>query len=165
MTKMANNEKSIFLRDMGIQILDILREAHKLCVTHNDVRCPNILVIPPSGVIKQIADKPFNIHSITSSWDFRSYKFLLNDWGEAKCHKSKTSPKYKDAVIDDLRGVVEAICKSNCIVSSVTPKKKLAEKSMAIYPIYSNEIFKNLYFVASTKNIESLQDELINLFQ
>lgn len=164
MSSMANNEKAIFLRNMGIDILAILREAHDLRVTHNDVRGPNILITPSLKVREKIARDPYNIYNSISSRTFEFCTFLLNDWGEATHHLENKSQEFEDAVVNDLRVLVTSICKPEYMESSVSSRNNNVEHTMPPETIFSDEVFRRLYGLASTNDVEALQRELTNLF-
>ncbi len=161
MSGKTRDEKAVFLLNMGIDILTILCEVHKLNVCHNDVRCPNILVIPSLPLRKQIAENPFGLEDNIPQGAFDSFSFLLNDWGEST-HFGEQGKR--EAIVKDLSGLVNAICKSDFRESSVTPKSSNAEllrpPSDSIFP---EKVFKKLNALATAGKTVALENELMKL--
>jgi serine/threonine protein kinase len=145
-----------FLLRMGIEILAILESVHKRNIVHRDIRCPNILVVPPENIRVSIATDKDNlgISKHISTIINSNFKFLLNDWGEA------VRSNVRNLFAEDLKCLVKAVCKADYEDSSVPANK---EKSVSRHfhkppaPDFSEEEFMNLSAIAFTGSYNDLR--------
>ena len=95
------------VRCMGPVLVRVLHAAHKIAITHRDVRPSNLLIVPSDDyIIAEIIQANGDIIKAPNAMrkiDLSTCGFVLNDWGEAK-DKSRNKDK-----INDLKALVAAL--------------------------------------------------------
>ena len=160
-------EKRAFIRRICIDVVSILQNVHAKNIFHKDVRCPNILVIPPEDVRVLIAtDKEGISTSEHISKIFKSsYSIILNDWGEAVV--AKDNEEKKGLAIEDLQSLVHEICRADHHASAVPRCKNKSARHHIHNPLPSISVqeYQNLFAIAGTGRYDRLKAEFRRLSQ
>jgi len=135
-----NNKVKKLTIHLSRSIVNVLKEVHKVCVAHCDVRKSNMLIVPRSNVAITVPLGDILTYSIQiANIDLDDCDFILNDWGEAKKFKNDDVDECR---VKDLLQLVEAICTlqsehdTTHIQEPVNKKQKLHHKqSMKPLPL------------------------------
>ena len=100
------------VRVLGPAVLDALLFAHSRMICHCDVRPPNMILVPPTEAMVEIAKLGGDIAErlLIGQIDVSTVRCILNDWGEARDFSSqRVGHSFQEQKIIDLTRLVKVV--------------------------------------------------------
>jgi serine/threonine protein kinase len=144
-------------RLIGPVFVKVLQAAHSIGIVHQDIRGPNILIIPRKMESENIASlrKKFEettaLHNAIANLQLETCEFQLNDWGEA------AEVKAVDARIQaDLKSLMDIFCNLQFHFDVTTTTKTQARIAVVAYEsVYDKDATKLSRYV-KIKNYDGM---------